>query len=90
MRPRSFLRSAAEYIVRISPERAPDPSDPAWNLASANTDAVPMGRIELRHELSFASMLLTASAFADIALVDVHYDVCDLAGQARVATPWTL
>jgi hypothetical protein len=60
--------------------------DPGLSLAPSTTQLVPIVRAELRYELWFGDLLLTAAPFLDVALVRTRYGVQD-GGLLAVATP---
>jgi hypothetical protein len=72
-------------LLAIAPKKA---SDPAWSLAKKGVDSVPVLRAELNYEWQFGALYLGLSAYADLALIDSHYEVQDGASVRRVAHPW--
>jgi hypothetical protein len=70
-------------LVHASTQRT---RDPGWKLAADSTQLVPIVRAELRYELWFGELLLTAAPFVDIALVRTRYGVLD-GGLLPVAKP---
>jgi hypothetical protein len=72
-------------VARVEPEASLDPSVAP---AGARTRLVPALRVEARYELGAGPWRLAFAGFADVSLVDTHYDL-DLGGSAeRLATPW--
>lgn len=55
----------------------------------AQSSIVPVLRPELRYELAVGSLVVAASAFADISLVRTHYDLLDDGQLVRLGAPWT-
>jgi hypothetical protein len=51
---------------------------------------VPVLRPELRYELAVSSLMVAASAFADVSLVRTHYDLLDDGQPVRLGAPWTV
>jgi hypothetical protein len=62
------------------------PSAPDVTPSEPHTHVVPILRGELRYELAFAPMTLTAAAFTDIACEKTHYDVSEDGSVHRVAS----
>lgn len=60
--------------------------DPAVTPSDPHTHVTPVLRAELRYELAFEPVLLTAAALLDVACQRTHYDVIDGGSVHRAAT----
>ncbi len=69
-------------ILRITPQRAGDPS---WSLSGPYTEVVPTLRAELRYELLFRWLFAALSVSGDVALRSVRFRVRDGATERTVA-----
>jgi hypothetical protein len=74
-------------VTRVEPGPSVDPS---VTPAAAQTHVVPVGRVELRYEISAGSFRLSLAAFADVSMLQTHYDVERGANAERLAVTWPL
>jgi hypothetical protein len=74
-------------LARIEPETAFDAS---LVLADETSSTIPVLRLEVRYELTAGIFQMAAGVFADVPLVDTHYDVRGNGGLERVAEPWAV
>jgi hypothetical protein len=72
-------------VIRVEPQPALDPSVAP---AGVRTRLVPMLRAEVRYELGAGPWGLVLAAFADVSLVETHYDLDLGSGAERLAVPW--
>jgi hypothetical protein len=73
--------------VRIEPETAFDAS---LVLTEDESSTIAVIRLEARYELTAGIFQMAAGVFADVPLVDTHYDVRGNGGLERIAEPWAV